>query len=252
MTDKSTRRGGADGMPNAETDPEAASLLLTKTAADGANATKTVIGTPKSARGGGKLARSETVTVRLDPKLRYLAELAARKQRRTLSSYIEWAIEDNLKSLFLYSGTGHNGDNNLSVSEEASRLWDVDESERFLRLGIHYPDLLSHQEQEIWKMVQDSLLLCPAQRRIDGRMTWDTPVLEDHVFPAVRSRWFGLVLAYSKGVLGARNDWVEDTKTAVLAGRVFHESVLTIEPEPQRTSKQASSKAFDDMDGIPF
>ena len=36
--------------------------------------------------GGGKLSRSETVTVRLDPKLRYLAELAARIHRRTLSS----------------------------------------------------------------------------------------------------------------------------------------------------------------------
>jgi hypothetical protein len=43
--------------------------------------------------GGGKLSRSETVTVRLDPKLRYLAELAARLHRRTLSSYIEWAIK---------------------------------------------------------------------------------------------------------------------------------------------------------------
>ena len=42
--------------------------------------------------GGGKLSRSETVTVRLDPKLRYLAELAARLHRRTLSSYVEWAI----------------------------------------------------------------------------------------------------------------------------------------------------------------
>jgi hypothetical protein len=40
---------------------------------------------PESKRkGGGKLSRSETVTVRLDPKLRYLAELAALKQRRTL------------------------------------------------------------------------------------------------------------------------------------------------------------------------
>ena len=37
--------------------------------------------------GGGKLSRSETVTVRLDPKLRYLAELAARIHRRTCLLY---------------------------------------------------------------------------------------------------------------------------------------------------------------------
>lgn len=38
------------------------------------------------------MTRSETVTMRLTPKLRYLAELAARKHRRTLSSYIEWVL----------------------------------------------------------------------------------------------------------------------------------------------------------------
>jgi hypothetical protein len=45
---------------------------------------------------GGKLGRSATVTVRLDPKTRYLAELMARKQRRTLSSFVEWAVEQTL------------------------------------------------------------------------------------------------------------------------------------------------------------
>ena len=55
-------------------------------------------GPTKRRGGGGKLARSETVTVRLAPKLRYLAELAARKQRRTLSSFIEWAIEETLET----------------------------------------------------------------------------------------------------------------------------------------------------------
>jgi hypothetical protein len=47
--------------------------------------------------GGGKLSRSETVTVRLDPKLNYLCDLAARGQRRTKSSFIEWAIDNALK-----------------------------------------------------------------------------------------------------------------------------------------------------------
>src|SRR4051812_37525690 len=77
--------------------------------------------------GGGKLSRSETVTVRLDPKLRYLAELAARRHRRTLSSYIEWAIEDSLTRVVLQEGTGFNGDHNTTIQEESSLLWDVDE-----------------------------------------------------------------------------------------------------------------------------
>ena len=48
-----------------------------------------------------KLNRSETVTVRLDPRLNYLAELAGRAQRRTKSSFIEWAVQEAVRSLGL-------------------------------------------------------------------------------------------------------------------------------------------------------
>src|SRR5262245_13096901 len=81
-------------------------------------------------KGGGKLARSEVVTVRLDPKLRYLAELSARKQRRALSSFIEWAIEDALKRITLSSNPGDAGE--ISVEREGLRLWSVDSAERFV------------------------------------------------------------------------------------------------------------------------
>jgi hypothetical protein len=195
--------------------------------------------------GGGKLSRSEVVTVRLDPKLRYLAELAARKQRRTLSSYIEWAIEDSLKSVLLYQGTGYGGDDNVSVAEEAVRLWNVDDAERFLRLAIHYPDLLTHQEQEVWKLVQDSLLLLPAQGRRNGRVAWDFAVLEDQVFPAVRRRWPDLMMAHATGTLSARSEWIERTKTEVMEGKVY--------PTPTPLLKPKSKTGFDDVDDdIPF
>ena len=201
--------------------------------------------------GGGKLARSETVTVRLDPKLRYLAELAARKQRRTLSSYIEWAIEDNLKSVSIHVGTGYQGDDNISVAEEAQRLWDVDDAERSLRLAIHYPDLLTHQEQEVWKLVQDSLLLTPAQGRRNGNVVWDMAKLEVVVFPAVRRRWADLMLAYETGSISARSEWVERTRTEVLDGRAFPTERTPYGRPP--TVMPPVITGFDDMDDeIPF
>lgn len=46
-----------------------------------------------------KLNRSETVTVRLDPRMNYLTELAGRAQRRTKSSFIEWAVQKALRDL---------------------------------------------------------------------------------------------------------------------------------------------------------
>src|SRR3954469_5246025 len=92
---------------------------------------------------GGKISRSETVTVRLDPKLRYLAELAARKQRRTLSSYIEGAIEESLANFKL------NGSSTATECERA--LWDVDASDRFVKLALFDEGLLNYREQALWK-----------------------------------------------------------------------------------------------------
>lgn len=111
---------------------------------------------PESKRkaGGGKLVRSEIVTVRLDPKLRYLAELASLKQRRTLSSFIEWAIEDCLSRVILKEAAGK--DPEQSVSDVASQLWDVDEADRFVKLALRFPDLLTHDEQKLWKLIRET------------------------------------------------------------------------------------------------
>lgn len=103
-------------------------------------------------RGGGKLSRSETVTVRLDPKLRYLAELAARKQRRTLSSFIEWAIEQSLKDVYIQTTCKDEGSNLHEVSDS---LWDVSPAERLVKLARKCPEFLNYKEQRIWKLVDD-------------------------------------------------------------------------------------------------
>lgn len=122
--------------------------------------------------GGGKLTRSETVTVRLDPKLRYLAELAALKQRRTLSSFIEWVIEDSLARVLLYEGV-EDLTTGRSVADESKVLWDVDEPDRFAKLALRYPDLLTHDEQKRWKLIRENGNLWRGQYKIStGRWSW--------------------------------------------------------------------------------
>lgn len=173
-------------------------------------------------KGGGKLARSEITTVRLDPKLKYLAELAARKHRRTLSSYIEWAVERSLREVNLYEGlNGKGGELAYSVADQAELLWDVDESERFVRLAISYPDLLTHEEQEMWKLLSDSALLAPAKRRDnDGSVVWNRSILEDTVFPEVRLKWPGFLRALAGGPAD-RLGWVQSVREGVESGRVY-------------------------------
>ena len=145
--------------------------------------------TEKRKPGGGKLSRSQTVTVRLDPKLRYLAELAARKQRRTLSSFIEWAIEESLNRVVLYEGGEYSGDDSISVAEDTSRLWDVDEAERFARLAICYDDLLTHEEQVLWKVIKDSGLMWEGGYNNGSAWEWHWDRLEREVFPILREHW---------------------------------------------------------------
>lgn len=101
--------------------------------------------------GGAKLSRTQTVTVRLDPQLRYMAELASRKQRRTLSSFIEWAIEESLKHMKLNDNGG-----SITAADEMHRLWDVDESDRFAKLALKYPEMLTHDEQILWKLIREN------------------------------------------------------------------------------------------------
>lgn len=102
--------------------------------------------------------RSQVVTVRLDPKLKYLAELAARKQRRTLSSYIEWAVEQSLRLVPLKEiGTGDDRyEETVSLAEVNHNLWDVDESDRLANLAFAYSDLLTHREQVLWKIIRET------------------------------------------------------------------------------------------------
>jgi hypothetical protein len=103
--------------------------------------------------GGGKLNRSQTVTMRIDPQLRYLTDLAARTQRRTTSGFIEWAIEQALNSVQL----GPDGyDRQKLLADEARILWDVDVADRFVKLAIHYPQLLNHDEQVMWKIIREN------------------------------------------------------------------------------------------------
>ena len=136
--------------------------------------------------GGGKLSRSVTVTVRLDPKLRYLAELAARLHRRTLSSYVEWAIEASLDNNVLkpdFNGRG------ASIRDDAEYLWDVDDADRFAKLALRYPHLLSHEEQVTWKLIRE----CPGLwrgRYFGSPEEWTWSVDKDSmIFSRLRKHW---------------------------------------------------------------
>jgi hypothetical protein len=143
--------------------------------------------TAKERKKGSKLARSETVTIRLDPKMRYLAELASRVHRRTLSSYIEWAIEASFSQIRPSPSNQH-----VSLSDVASALWDVYEPDRFVTLASRYPDLLTHEEQRRWKLIRENGFLWHGWFEPDGGVqnwAWGDDPRTDLHLERLREHW---------------------------------------------------------------
>lgn len=143
-------------------------------------------------RGGAKLSRSETVTVRLDPKLNYLCELAARAQRRTKSSFVEWAVAEALKAVDLPEASEYNSDfggiRPTTVNEKASELWEVDEPDRLIALALIVPALLNHDEQIVWKLVRENGYFWRGKFNSMNEWTWEiqaSAVIKDRL----RDHW---------------------------------------------------------------
>src|ERR1700735_2920359 len=94
--------------------------------------------------------RTENVSVRLDPKLHYLAGIAAREQSRTLSAFIEWSVRRTLSDAAAMAdeptpGTWPAPQPPLWMEG----LWDVAEADRFFLLATARPGLLTIPEQRL-------------------------------------------------------------------------------------------------------
>ena len=126
-----------------------------------------------------KLRRTETIGFRLEPKLRFAAELAARKQRRSLSSFIEWAVEETIRNVHL------NGPETAYNAME--NAWDVDEADRFAKLGLLYPFLLTHDEEVLWKLICENGLIWKG-RYVLGTWTWKI-CADSLIFKRLRENW---------------------------------------------------------------
>lgn len=84
--------------------------------------------------------------MRLDPMLNYLCDIAARVNRQTKSSFIEMAVKDAIARTPIQPQNP-----GVTVWAEAGQIWDVDEPDRFVKLAINYPELLTYEEQVLWK-----------------------------------------------------------------------------------------------------
>jgi hypothetical protein len=110
---------------------------------------------PIERKKGNRLARTETVQVRFDPRMRYSLELASRFQRRSVSSFVECAADAYLASVIIDVDPALSSQNTseLSMKQLIDQLWDVDEIVRFVRLAELAPKLLTYEEEVIWRFI---------------------------------------------------------------------------------------------------
>jgi len=93
-------------------------------------------------------------------RLRYLAELAARKQRCTVSSLIEWAIERGLDAVPLSSSA----EDTSTIWKHSDVLWDVDEADRFVNVlicenGYCWRGHYNRENKWTWEVEPDSAIV---------------------------------------------------------------------------------------------
>jgi len=110
---------------------------------------------PIERKKGNRLARTETVQVRFDPRMRYSLELASRLQRRSVSSFVECAADAYLASVVVDVDPAFSSrsTSELSLKQLVDQLWDVDEIVRFVRLAQIAPKLLTYEEELIWRFI---------------------------------------------------------------------------------------------------
>ena len=105
-------------------------------------------------RGGGKLVKTEAVQVRFDPILKLAAELAASKERRTLSSFTEMAIDRLVNAVQVARDDAGQPLNAYQVAQEC---WHSDPRIRLQTIAARYPDLLTLRERKIvqaWRYLE--------------------------------------------------------------------------------------------------
>lgn len=101
-------------------------------------------------KGGAKLNRSEIIQARLGPRLKFGSELIANKEKCTLSSLVEMALERFSENYKFKVGKKVHHSKEMSVSDLLDLIWHPDEGVRFIKRAFILPDSLSFEEEDFF------------------------------------------------------------------------------------------------------
>lgn len=148
--------------------------------------------------GGSKFNKTEQVQLRLDKIQRFTANMCALTQKRTLTGFIENAIEKSAHEVKIghlvsdFSLFQPNEIENLTVPIFVKRVWDIDPAVRFIRMAQTAPLLLSADEELIWEAI-----------RLDPRFWTRSETLPEKRTPnirLIRLMWDELQIVENEGL----------------------------------------------------
>lgn len=106
----------------------------------------------------GSRGKSEVITIRINPKMKFGLELMARLHNRSVAQTVEMAIQRVLSDPF--DGVQQLRDVRY-VPDIVGAIWSPHRGERLLNLVLKYPELLSYEEEVVWnKLIRSG--------RVDG------------------------------------------------------------------------------------
>lgn len=106
--------------------------------------------------------KTEALSIRIDPRMRYGLELLARKQRRAVTGVVEWAIDKAFGDEVIDCADG----SSLYFRPALEQLWATNEIERLVLLATTAPQLLTFEESRVWQVIRqtDLLWFSPSER----------------------------------------------------------------------------------------
>ena len=93
--------------------------------------------------------RTEQLTLRMDPRTKYLGQLAAMQNRITLASLIDRGLLRAIDETAICEGNEA-----VQLSAVAPQIWAEHEADRLVKLADRFEFLLSTQQRTVWEHIQ--------------------------------------------------------------------------------------------------
>lgn len=180
-------------------------------------------------RSTDKAVKGRFVTVAFDEKTRFLIEMAARKERRTVSSLINEAVHEYIPKM-----TYAEGGNFTPLTALVDEIWSPIAATRFVLHADRLPSTLTFEEQILWQLIQrDNELWRPLpggeQRSRDGNAKNGI----DH--EVLRSKWTELT---AKAATIAAEELASSVGKKVRDGRIdFSVPESILKPKSKKGGK---------------